>query len=326
MDALSDLLDGVRARGALFSRSILEPPWSVCFDDFMPLTLITMVRGRSWVVPEKGEPLPLAVGDIAVLRGPAVHTVASPPDAATTCTVLSEQVCLGADGTALNEDIVLGVRTYGHSLDAPDLMLSGGFEVGGEVGRRLLSALPEVLVVPAGACHDPLTRIIGNEMGLQAPGQQVVLDRLLDLALVAALRAWFDRPEADPPAWYTALGDPVVGAALRAVHNRPDTAWTVAELARVCGVSRATLARDFTALVGVPPMAYLAEWRMTLAADLLRNTQETVGAIARRVGYADAFAFSAAFKRVRGVSPSEHRRGGPPAGPSSVGQVEAAHV
>ncbi|MFE6308180.1 AraC family transcriptional regulator [Nocardiopsis sp. NPDC057823] len=322
MDALSDLLDGVRARGALFSRSLMEPPWSVRFDHALPLSLVTMVRGRAWVAPGRGDPLPLEAGDIAVLRGPGAHTVAHPADAATTCTVLSEQVCLGPDGEPLNEDVVLGVRTYGRSFDAPDLLLSGGYDVTGEVGRRLLSALPEVLVVPADACHDPLTQMILNEVDCQVPGQQVVLDRLLDLALVSTLRTWFDRPEADPPAWYTALADPVVGAALRAVHNRPDAAWTVAGLAEVCGVSRATLARDFTALVGVPPMAYLAEWRMTLAADLLRDTAETVGAIARRVGYADAFAFSAAFKRVRGVSPTDHRRGVR----GSVGQVEAAHV
>ncbi|CAL9357315.1 IS5 family transposase IS4811 [Nocardiopsis dassonvillei] len=322
MDALSDLLDGVRARGALFSRSLMEPPWSVCFDHSLPLSLITMVRGRSWIVPEQGEPLALAPGDIAVLRGPAVHTVAHPADAATTGTVVSGQGCLGPDGLAMDEDVVLGLRTYGHSMDAPDLMLCGSYDVTGEVGRRLLSALPEVLVVPADACHDPLTQMILNEVDCQVPGQQVVLDRLLDLALVSTLRTWFDRPEADPPAWYTALADPVVGAALRAVHNRPDAAWTVARLAEVCGVSRATLARDFAALVGVPPMAYLAEWRMTLAADLLRDTGETVGAIARRVGYADAFAFSAAFKRVRGVSPSDHRRGAR----GSAGQVEAAHA
>ncbi|MDE3722246.1 AraC family transcriptional regulator [Nocardiopsis sp. N85] len=320
MDALADLLDGIRARGALFSRSIMEPPWSLCFDHSLPLSLITMVRGRSWIVPERGEPIALAVGDIAVLRGPAVHTVANPADAATTGTVLSGLGCVGPDGARLNEDIVLGVRTYGHSLDAPDLLLSGSYDVTGEVGRRLLSALPEVLVVPADACHDPLTEMIVNEVSCQVPGQQVVLDRLLDLALVTTLRTWFDRPEADPPAWYTALGDPVVGAALRAMHNRPDAAWTVAGLAEACGVSRATLARDFTALLGTPPMTYLTEWRITLAADLLRDTEETVGAIARRVGYADAFALSAAFKRVRGLTPTAHRRGG------SIREVQAAHL
>jgi AraC-like DNA-binding protein len=81
----------------------------------------------------------------------------------------------------------------------------------------------------------------------------------------------------------------------------------VASLAAEAGVSRATLARRFTDLVGEPPMSHLAGWRTCLAADLLRETDDTVGAIARKVGYADAFALSVAFKRVHGIRPTEHR-------------------
>ncbi len=100
------------------------------------------------------------------------------------------------------------------------------------------------------------------------------------------------------------------------MHNRPAHPWTVAELAERCGISRAALARAFTALVGTPPMTYLAEWRVCLAAERLRTTDDTVDTIARQVGYSTAFALSAAFKRVRGITPTAHRRGdpvGPPA-------------
>ena len=86
----------------------------------------------------------------------------------------------------------------------------------------------------------------------------------------------------------------------------------MATLAAKAGVSRATLARRFTELVGEPPMAYLTTWRLTLAADLLREPDATVGAVARRVGYGSPFALSAAFKRVRGVSPRDHRLGAHP--------------
>jgi len=99
----------------------------------------------------------------------------------------------------------------------------------------------------------------------------------------------------------------VVGTALRLIHEQPAEQWTVAELATRTGVSRAALARRFTTLVGEPPMAYLTGVRLALAADLLREPEATLGAVARKVGYSSAFALTAAFKRVRGVSPQEHR-------------------
>lgn len=138
----------------------------------------------------------------------------------------------------------------------------------------------------------------------------MVLDRLLDLLLIDALRTWFSRPGAQAPAWYRALGDPVVGQALRLLQNEPAHPWTVAALAGRTGVSRAGLARRFTELVGEPPMAYLTGWRLAVAADLLRETDATVEAVAHKVGYSQAFAFSTAFKRVRGVSPQDYRKGG----------------
>ena len=134
-----------------------------------------------------------------------------------------------------------------------------------------------------------------------------MLDRLLDLFLITSLRAWFGRPGGDGPAWYRAHRDPVVGTALRMLHADPARGWTVAELAGATGVSRAALARRFTELVGEPPMSYLTGWRLALAADLLREPGATVAAVAHQVGYATAFAFSAAFKRVRGLSPRDYR-------------------
>ena len=130
-----------------------------------------------------------------------------------------------------------------------------------------------------------------------------------DLALIATLRAWFARPEADAPGWYLAHGDPLVGHALRMIHDDPAWPWTVASLAAIAGASRAAFARRFTALVGQPPMTYVAHWRLDRAADLLRDTDATVEAIARQVGYANAFALTVAFKRVRGNTPRQHRNG-----------------
>ena len=114
-------------------------------------------------------------------------------------------------------------------------------------------------------------------------------------------------PDNGSPDWYRAYGDPVVGHALRLLHHNPAHPWTVAELAHETGASRAALARRFTELVGEPPMAFLAGWRIALAADLLLEPGATVGSVAERVGYGSPFALSTAFKRLRGVSPQQHR-------------------
>jgi AraC-like DNA-binding protein len=153
----------------------------------------------------------------------------------------------------------------------------------------------------------PVIPLMADEIVRDAPGQEAVLDRLLDLLLIAVLRAWFSRPEAAAPGWYQAYGDPVVGLALRLLHHNPARPWTVAELARETGVSRAALARRFHDLVGEPPMSFLTGWRIALAADLLRQPGTTIASVADQVGYGSPFALSAAFKRVRGVSPQQYR-------------------
>ena len=148
---------------------------------------------------------------------------------------------------------------------------------------------------------------VGDEVVKDEPGQAAVLDRLLDLLLIAVLRAWFARPEAEEPAWYRSQGDPIVGRALSIMHANPAHPWTVASLAAETGVSRAALARRFHDIVGEPPMTFLTGWRLALAADLLCEPDATVGSVAEQVGYSSPFALSTAFKRVRGVSPQEHR-------------------
>ncbi|MCE7006008.1 AraC family transcriptional regulator [Kibdelosporangium philippinense] len=135
------------------------------------------------------------------------------------------------------------------------------------------------------------------------PGSELVQNRLVEWLLVCTLRAWFDQQKV-PPGW----DDATVGPVLKAMHAAPAEPWTLAKLAGEAGVSRTTLANRFVKVMGKPPLTYLTDWRMSLAADLLAGSTATVGSVARKVGYADAFGFSAAFKRVYGVSPTECRK------------------
>jgi transcriptional regulator GlxA family with amidase domain len=151
-------------------------------------------------------------------------------------------------------------------------------------------------------------------MRRDAPGQDAVLDRLVDLVLITTLRAWFARDRNTAPGWWLASEDPLVGDVLRLMHDRPAEPWTLESLAAQCAVSRATLARRFTQLLGQPPMTYLTEWRLCLAADLLQDTSQTIDAIARQTGYASPFAFSTAFRRRFGQPPRSFRRAAGAAG------------
>ncbi|WP_210579333.1 AraC family transcriptional regulator [Streptomyces sp. GESEQ-4] len=307
MDALAGLLEGPRARGAFMIRACFEPPWAIRIEDRAPLTVMLMVRGAAWILPDTGEPVRLTPGDLAIARGPDPYTCADAPGTAPQALILPGQECRYPDGRALNGSMDLGVRTWGDRLDGSAVMLIGTYPMQGEISGRLLDALPPLITLTSDVWQCPLTPLLMEEIVRDEPGQEVVLDRLLDLLVIAALRAWFSRPDAEAPAWYRALADPVVGRVLRLVQDDPAHPWTVASLAAKAGVSRAALARRFTDLVGEPPMSYLTGWRLALAADRLRTTDDTIAAIARHVGYGSAFALSSAFKRVYGISPQDHR-------------------
>jgi len=307
VDVFGGLLDGPRARGAFALRVIMDPPWSVRIEDRAPLSLVSVVRGHAWVIPDDDAPVRLGAGSVAVMRGPDPYGFADDPATRAQVVIHPGQHCTTPDGQDLAQAMDLGVRSWGNSPAGSTSMLIGTYERNSEIGRQLLSVLPRLVVMPADAWDSPLLQMLGQEIVKDEPGQEAVLDRLLDLLLVAALRAWFSSHQAEAPGWYRAQGDPVVGRALRVLQNNPARPWTVTTLARETGVSRAALARRFAELVGEPPMTFLTAWRLALAADLLREPDTTISAVAQQVGYGSPFALSAAFKRVRGVSPKEHR-------------------
>ncbi|ONI85907.1 hypothetical protein ALI144C_12430 [Actinosynnema sp. ALI-1.44] len=189
------------------------------------------------------------------------------------------------------------------SSDEYSLLLVGAYPVRGAVERRLLDVLPPMLVLPDEDDCSSIRDYLVTQFTANAPGRQVVQDRLLEWLLVCTLRAWFDQQPAAPVGWH----DETLGPVLRAMHAAPGKQWTLAALASEAGVSRTTLAERFVKVVGKPPLTYLKDWRMTLAADLLAESTSTVAAVAHRVGYADAFGFSTAFKRFHGISPTECR-------------------
>ncbi|MET7297918.1 AraC family transcriptional regulator [Embleya sp. NPDC005575] len=307
MDALASLLNGPRAQGAFLLRSMLSPPWSMRIHDEAPLTIVSMVRGHAWIALDRGEAVRLTAGDVAIVRGPDHYRISDEPGSQPQIIIHPGQRCSTPDGRDLAKEMALGVRSWGNSADAETIMLTGTYQMAGEVSRSLLEALPALAVIRHSEGDFAVIPLLADEIVKDGPGQDAVLDRLLDLLLIAMLRTWFARSGSDAPGWYRGYRDPVVGHVLGLIYNNPEQPWTVASLAAEAGVSRASLARRFAELIGEPPMTFLTGWRLALAADLLCEPDATVGGVAEKVGYGDAFALSTAFKRVRGMSPREHR-------------------
>ncbi|QBI55378.1 Arabinose operon regulatory protein [Streptomonospora litoralis] len=327
----SDLIRRVRAHGSLFGKSTLTAPWALHFVDGAPLTLCTVLAGAGWIVPDHRPPEPLRARETIVVRGPATFTFVDEPDTAAEPIACGERCTTPEQGGTRHRRGWNDNGGDGDGLSATTLIV-GAYPVRGEISRSLLDGLPAVLRADAGGTGDAVLDHLAAEVAVDAPGRQIVLDRLLDWMLVCTLREWFERPGSERPAWWAAQRDPVAGDAMRLLHAEPAAQWTVAGLAERIGVSRSTLAKRFADQVGEPPLTYLTRWRMTLAADLLLEQEAaTIAGVARSVGYSDPFGFSAAFKRVRGVSPSEFRHAtatpspaAEPPGPARTGSTDSA--
>ena len=134
------------------------------------------------------------------MRGPDPYTLADDPATPPQMIILPGNQCVTPDGQEVPLMSWMGVRTWGNSPVGSTVMLSGTYELEGEVSRRVLGALPPLLVLPAEAWQSPLVGLLAEEIVKDDPGQEAVLDRLLDLVLIAVLRAWFARPDAEAPA------------------------------------------------------------------------------------------------------------------------------
>jgi AraC-like DNA-binding protein len=259
-----------------------------------------LLRGHCWLFPEEGEPIPMSAGDVVVLSRGSAHELSDSASGSGLAAVPFET--WNGRGVEAEEPVV-------------SELLCGKYRLDSSRAHPLMAELPEVLHVPAGAGRHPQLQatvdLLSHEMQRHDPGHDAALPGLLDLLLVYVLRGWLtERPDV---AWGRALTDPVVAAALAALHEDPAHPWSIATLGDRVGLSRAALTRRFTALVGRPPMAYLAWWRLTSAARLLRESDLPLASVAAQVGgYTSAYAFSHAFKRQFGCPPGQYRAAATP--------------
>jgi Cupin len=209
----------------------LDPPWAIRIEDEAPLSVVAMLRGSAWFVPDHGEPITVGAGDVALVRGPDHYLFCDEPATPPQAIIHPDQRCTTPDGEELGQMRAFGVRRWGNSPHGSTEILTGTYNLEGEVSRRLLGALPPRLVLRADEWQTPLLGLLAEEMLRDEIGQDAVLDRLLDLLLVAAVRAHFTRTAADAPGWFRAQSDPVVSRALRLMQDDPAEAWTLARAA-----------------------------------------------------------------------------------------------
>jgi AraC-like DNA-binding protein len=323
-DALSDVLRHVRLNGAVFFDVEVTAPWVVeapaaCdvapfimprSDHVIEYHLVVAGRCYAGVV---GEPaVALDAGDLVIFPQGDSHVVSSAPGMRG-----QPNIELHRDAAGGNLPLILQHGGGGE----PCALICGFIGCDRHPYNPLLSTLPRTLVVrreqvtrtPSGGrpTSSPLAllaQLALSESKSRSSGSECALSRLSELLFVEAIRAHVQTLPTEQRDWLGALRDPHVGKALAALHDRPAEAWSLDDLAREAGLSRSLLAERFAHFVGMPPIQYLTQWRMQLAAERLRATSASLSEIAAAVGYGSESAFSRAFKRQVGVAPATFRQ------------------
>ena len=314
MDALSDVLRAVRLTGAVFFDVEASVPWvaesppgPTIVGSIFPgaghlMSYHVVTHGTAWASVDGEPPIRLSAGDIVVFPHGDPHVMASAPG-------LREPPDLSLFRRPPDRHLPFAL-SMGETRAEGAHIVCGFLGCDAQPFNPLLAALPRVIRVsdPEGGTIGPLARFAAAESKAPRIGGECVLGRLSELMFVDVVRRYLESLPAGQAGWLAALREPFVGRAITAMHANPARAWTLDLLARDVGLSRSALAERFTHVVGQPPMQYLTNWRMQLAASQLLGGADGVAAIAERVGYESEAAFSRAFKKAVGTAPGQWRK------------------
>ncbi len=302
-DIISDVFSTLRISGDLYFRAVLRGGFSVEIPSEHRRIRFHLVRqGRCRITVPGASTSSLQEGDLAVIPNGAAQVLAVGQQSET-----KSLADLLAEG-----DFANGVLRYGDG-DSQTRLLCGFCHFDEAVDHPVLANLPPLMILrPAELGSDPWMaasmRLLGLEADLKAQGTNGILARLLEILFIQTVRHMTSAAGDRTNGFMAALSDVHLARALQAIHTRLNAPWTVAELARLAGMSRARFAQRFTSAVGMPPIDYLTRWRLMRARWLLGATNLDMGEIASRCGYASVPSFSRRFKRAFGVGPGSHRR------------------
>jgi len=323
-DILSDVLRRLRLRGVLYfyvsgarDWAAEAPPSCEIAAAVMPgaehvMEFHVVVSGTCWAAVIGEAPVRLEAGDIVVFPHGDPHVVSSsagmrtPPDPAGYFARREQRAPFMLHLDAHEVQVGAVVEEPGNTT-----LVCGFLGCDLRPFNPLIASLPRLMHVREGSKHDwtaQLMRQAALESKARRDGGDAMLERLSEMMFIDAVRRYLSTIPDDGRGWLAGIRDRFVGRALALMHDAPATAWSVDELGRRVGLSRSALHERFADMVGQPPMQYLANWRMQVAAALLRDTAATVASVAQEVGYESEAAFARAFKRAVGQSPSLWRR------------------
>lgn len=299
---IAQVLDALRFHGWFFCVSELTAPWALQLPGGRLAALHAVLEGECvvWLMDEP-TPVRLTAGDVAVLPRDEIHAVSDRPG--------RQAMPVAAIAGLDRRDRRATTFAYGGG-GACTQLLTASFTADMRMAQTIVAALPAMMVLRAGtraSAHlEPVLAMVRAEAGQPAGVSSAVLRRAAEVLFIQALRGAL--LDAAPAAgWLAAASDPRLAPALRALHEQPQHRWTLPELARLSHLSRTAFFERFRTCMGQTPADYLQWWRLQLAAQRLRETQDSVLEIAVAIGYDNASAFARVFKRVMGESPSGFR-------------------
>lgn len=298
MDPLSDIVALLRPNSVLSKPITGRGRWGVRYAAHDAPGFTIVLKGECWIAFADQPAFRMTAGDFLLLPSTPAFALSSHP---------------GVDG-ALREPTNAPVR-HGDPEGEPDFeSLGGAFRIERINAALLLALLPSMILIPASEGRtDRLSAVIAlirDECAREEPGRDMILQRMLEVLLVEALRWRGVARDDDRAGLLNGLRDPVLARVLRAMHADVRSHWTVAGLAKVAGLSRSAFAARFGEVLGCGPIEYLARWRMALAKDALMGGAKTLDRIADEIGYESASAFSTAFRKRLGCSPGRFARDG----------------
>lgn len=294
LDPLSEVIALLQPRAVFSKRISGAGRWGVRYSEFGHPSFCLVLEGSCRLAVRGQRALTLEAGDFVLLP--------TTPAFSLTGFERVTPVHIDPSGTAA----LPGEVRHGRRGGRADVRLLGGYFVFASPDAGVLvSLLPKLVRVRGVERIGVLVRLVAEEASQQQTGRDLVLRRLVEVLLIEALRT--TSREGAPPGLLRGLADAQLAAAFRELHGRLTHSWTVAELAKAAGLSRSAFFERFTHTVGLPPMEYLLIWRMTVARELLRRADLGLAEVAARVGYGSASAFSTAFTRHVGQSPSRWR-------------------
>jgi len=301
MDAMSDILRMIRLTGVVYFRSDFTRPWGMNINKSPVAQFHLVARGRCYLyIEDSSEMVELMAGDAVVFPHGGAHWLADEPG--------RERI----SGMRVVESIKVNEPVFQNGDDVCTTLVCGHFEFERDIKHPFIEALPKFIHVSDTEQRqfswlENATKVILQETGSGNPGAEVVAERLAEVLFIQLLRSYIvSRGEED--GFLAALNDRDISNALKLMHSVPEEPWTVGSISKKIGMSRSSFAERFKKFVGTTPMDYLTKWRMQRARDLLANSELSLGAISKRVGYTSEPAFNRAFKKQFKETPGYMRR------------------